>query len=139
MIRGDVPTGSTGDRSSCRRLAMCVFDAPPPRACDLCHIRRGALASPPIAPHTSSMEPEEFEFTDDDLAAWLDGHGAVADSNLTRFVRDLRRAVEPFSEEPSPKLSRWIADTSLCGRSDAPPPAHVVELDGITESLARLR
>jgi hypothetical protein len=85
------------------------------------------------------MEPEEFEFTDEDLQAWLDGHSADADSDLTRFVIDLRRAVDSFTEEPSPKLASWIADSSRCGRSDARLRAHVAELGNIIESVAHLR
>jgi hypothetical protein len=85
------------------------------------------------------MEPEEFEFTDEDLQAWLDGHGADADSNLTRFVIDLRRAVDAFSNEPSPKLASWIADSSGAGRGDARLHAHIAEVGDIIQSLAHLR
>jgi hypothetical protein len=85
------------------------------------------------------MEPEEFEFTDEDLQAWLDGESAGADSDLTRFVIDLRRAVDAFAEEPSPKLASWIADSSRCRRGDALLDAHIAELGDIIESLADLR
>jgi hypothetical protein len=85
------------------------------------------------------MEPEEFEFTDEDLQAWIDGHSADRDSSLTRFVIDLRRAVDAFSEDPSPKLASWIADSSRCRRGDARLHAHIAELRDIIQSLAHLR
>jgi succinate dehydrogenase flavin-adding protein (antitoxin of CptAB toxin-antitoxin module) len=85
------------------------------------------------------MNPEDFEFTDDDLEAWLSGHGPAVDSDLTRLIVDLRREVESFTEEPSPKLASWIAHSSRCRKSDAPSRAHVAELDDIIESLAHLR
>ena len=108
-------------------------------ACDVGHIRHRSLAASPVASHTPSMEPAEFKFTDDHLEAWLDGRGARGDSNLTRFIVDLRLEVESYPEEPSPKLASWIADSSRCRRSDAPLRARVTELDDIIELLAHAR
>jgi hypothetical protein len=84
------------------------------------------------------MDPEEFEFTDHDLEVWLDGDGAATDSDMTRFLVDLRRQVESFTEEPSPKLASWIADSSRSRDSDTPVRANIAELDDIMESLMQL-
>ena len=137
----DLRRNGTAPERSCDLDRRRVFRSRTPSgSCDLRHIRRGSLVAPPIPPHTPSMEPEEFEFTDADLEAWLDGRSAAtcADSDLARFILDLRCEVESFSEEPSPKLASWIADSSPRGSSEASSRAQVAELDDILESLTYL-
>jgi len=86
------------------------------------------------------MEPENFEFTDDDVEAWLNGQQASTGDELTRFVIDIRSQAESIAMHPSSQFAPKLAENQRRGEiASGSQPGHIAELDDIIESLTNLR